>query len=140
RQVLTNLVTNAAKATAEGSVRVELRKDGDQVVVTVEDSGRGIAPEVLSTIFEPYKQAGDAAARRGGAGLGLAITRRLVLLHGGRIEARSELGRGSTFTIFLPDESYAGHVPRDSLVPWAEGAEGVETPSEIPTPLPPRWP
>ena len=121
RQILTNLVSNALKATAAGEVRVSVGKTGDMVLVRVMDSGRGIAPEVLQTIFEPYKQAGDAAARRGGAGLGLAIARRLVLLHGGTITGKSEVGRGSIFTFTLPDETHAVRVPRDSLVPWSDG-------------------
>jgi len=129
RQVLTNLVSNSIKASATGEVRVSVGKQDDMVVVRVMDSGRGIAPDVLQTLFEPYKQAGDAAARRGGAGLGLAIARRLVLLHGGRIEARSEPGRGSVFTFTLPDETHAVRVPRDSLVPWSDGSEPGGLPS-----------
>jgi signal transduction histidine kinase len=120
RQVLTNLVSNALKATAQGYVRIDVGKRDDFVVVKVEDTGRGMPPDVLATIFEPYRQAGDAAARRGGVGLGLAIARRLVLLHGGTIEARSEVGRGSSFSFSLPDETHATRVPRDSLVPWSD--------------------
>ncbi len=120
RQVLTNLVSNALKATARGTVRVTVGTRGDMVVVKVADSGSGIEPAVLSKIFEPYQQAGDMATRRKGAGLGLAITRRLVLLHGGHIEAHSEVGRGSTFTVTFPDETHSTRVPRDSLVPWAD--------------------
>jgi signal transduction histidine kinase len=123
RQVLTNLISNAVKATPRGVIRVTVDKDGDMVVVHVSDTGHGIEPAVLQTIFEPYKQAGSASARRGGAGLGLAITRRLVLLHGGTVEARSELGKGSTFTVTLPDETHATHVPRDSLVPWSDAPD-----------------
>jgi signal transduction histidine kinase len=118
RQIVTNLVSNALKATAEGEIRLSVTKAEGAVVLEVSDTGRGIEPAVLSTIFEPYKQAGDASARRGGAGLGLAITRRLVLLHGGSINAWSELGRGSRFTVKLPDDSHSKSVPRDSLVPF----------------------
>jgi len=75
------------------------------VRVTVADTGRGIEPEHLETIFKAYRQAGSAAERRGGAGLGLAIARSLVRLHGGSIEVSSELGRGSVFTIVLPQSS-----------------------------------
>lgn len=125
RQVLTNLVSNAVKATAKGFIRVKVDKDGDMVRLQVSDSGRGIEPSVLSTIFEPYKQAGAVSTRRGGAGLGLAITRRLVLLHGGMVSAESELGKGSIFTVTLPDETAATHVPRDSLVPWSDSPEAV---------------
>ena len=120
RQVLSNLVSNALKATARGTVRVAVGQRGDMIIVKVADTGRGMEPSVLSTMFEPYKQAGDVSARRKGAGLGLAITRRLVLLHGGTISADSELERGSTFTVSFPDTSHSKSVPRDSLVPWGD--------------------
>ena len=123
RQALTNIVSNALKATARGHVRIHVERAGDMISISVSDSGRGIEPEVLQTIFEPYKQAGDAKARRGGAGLGLAITRRLVLLHGGTITAKSEVGRGSVFTMTVPDESHSESMPRDSLVPFSDSVE-----------------
>jgi signal transduction histidine kinase len=124
RQVLTNLVANAIKATSEGFVRIEVQAVGDSFVqINVEDSGRGMDPDLLKTIFAAYKQAGDPAARRGGAGLGLAITRRLVLLHGGTIEASSEPGRGTRFVVRIPDETHAAMMPRDSLVPWGEAGD-----------------
>jgi signal transduction histidine kinase len=125
RQVLTNLVSNAIKATARGEIILTVVKDRDMVQVSVRDSGRGIAQSELDGIFEPYRQAGDAAARRGGAGLGLAIARRLVLLHGGEIRAVSEVGRGSSFTVTFPDETHAKRVPRDSLVPWSDSIDAL---------------
>jgi signal transduction histidine kinase len=125
RQVLANLVSNAVKATSQGQVRLMVSRSVDRVIVQVSDSGKGIEPEALQTIFEPYKQAGDVTSRRKGVGLGLAISRRLVLLHGGTIDAQSELGRGSLFTVTFPDESHSTHVPRDSLVAWSESHEGV---------------
>jgi signal transduction histidine kinase len=120
RQVLTNLVANAIKATAQGMVRIQVGRDDSEVIVRVSDSGRGIDPEVLQTIFEPYKQAGDAMTRKGGAGLGLAICRRIALLHGGRIEAQSQPGKGSVFTVTFPDDSHSATLPRDSLVPFSD--------------------
>lgn len=123
RQAVTNIVSNALKATARGEVRVSVGREGDMITISVSDSGRGIEPEVLQTIFAPYKQAGDAKARRGGAGLGLAITRRLILLHGGTIRAKSELGRGSVFTMTVPDDSHSEKMPRDSLVPFGDAAD-----------------
>jgi signal transduction histidine kinase len=131
RQMLHNLVSNALKATARGTVRVSVRKQADMVVLQVEDSGRGIAPAVLETIFQSYTQAGDAAARVGGAGLGLAITRRLVLLHGGTIDARSTVGQGSVFTVSIPDDSHSTRMPRDSLVPWSDSPETLKESGEI---------
>ncbi len=128
RQVLTNLVTNGLKATAEGEVRLTVERDRERgmIVIDVADSGRGIAAESLDAIFEPYRQAGDQATRRGGVGLGLAIARRLVALHGGELMARSEVGKGSVFTVRVPDERAKAKVPQDSLLDWEEGARGAE--------------
>jgi PAS domain S-box-containing protein len=104
RQVLLNLLTNAVKFTERGEIgaRFELDlRDGDGIVLRlrVRDTGVGIAPEFLPHLFEPFTQ-GDASTRRryGGAGLGLAITRRLVELMGGAIAASSTPGEGSEFT------------------------------------------
>jgi signal transduction histidine kinase len=126
RQVLTNLVSNALKATAQGDVRIRVAKDkpSGMTVLEVADDGKGIDPAALKAIFEPYQQAGDEISRRGGAGLGLAITRQLVLLHGGTIAAESTLGKGSKFTLQFPDQSAAAKMPRDSLVPWTDEPTG----------------
>jgi signal transduction histidine kinase/DNA-binding NarL/FixJ family response regulator len=103
RQVLINLLGNAVKFTPTGDVRVQAGVDDADahhvmLRVTVTDTGIGVAPEALARIFEPFEQADQSTARRfGGTGLGLAICRQLVELMGGRIEARSEPGRGSTF-------------------------------------------
>jgi signal transduction histidine kinase len=133
RQVLTNLLSNALKATAAGEVRVRIEKDAvfAQAVISVSDTGRGIDPAALQAIFEPYRQAGDERAREGGVGLGLAITRQIVLLHGGTIDARSEIGHGSTFTLRLPDESASAKMPQDSLVSWAEQPTGPERARDV---------
>ena len=131
RQVLTNLVSNAVKFTAAGGVHVHVARAPGYAVVSVADSGSGIAESELATIFEPYQQAGDPTQRRSGAGLGLAIARRLVLLHGGRISVASEPGRGSTFTVRVPDETAARG---DSLLP-APPLDARPTPE--PTEAPP---
>ena len=101
-QVLTNLVGNALKFTGEsGHVTVTAHKDdAGNVVVSVTDSGPGIAPEHLAQVFNPYWQAGQTA--RLGAGLGLAIAKGIVEAHGGRIWATSTPGSGSTFAFSLP--------------------------------------
>jgi signal transduction histidine kinase len=101
-QVLTNLVGNALKFTGEsGRVTVTAHKDdAGHIVVSVTDSGPGIAPEHLAQVFNPYWQAGQTA--RLGAGLGLAIAKGIVEAHGGRIWATSTPGSGSTFAFSLP--------------------------------------
>ncbi|MCW5816950.1 MAG: PAS domain S-box protein [Labilithrix sp.] len=104
-QVFGNLLNNAAKYTPPGGhVRVLAERAGAEVRVTVRDDGVGIRPEILPAIFEPFtqeQQARDRAA--GGLGLGLAIVRSLVTLHGGTVEARSEgLGRGAELSVSLP--------------------------------------
>jgi signal transduction histidine kinase/HAMP domain-containing protein len=105
RQVLLNLVSNAAKFTEEGSIRVSARADEDEVVVSVADTGSGIAPEELDEIFEPFTQVDASTTREhGGTGLGLTISHSFVQLHGGRMWVESELGVGSTFSFSLPLE------------------------------------
>jgi signal transduction histidine kinase len=100
-QVLSNLVGNAVKFTpAQGRIRVSAELDGDDVRVAVEDTGPGIPAEHLENVFDRFWQA--RSTRRAGAGLGLAIARGVVEAHGGRIEARSEVGRGTTFEFTLP--------------------------------------
>jgi signal transduction histidine kinase len=103
RQILTNLVGNALKFTEEGSVTVRCTADGEHVRIAVEDTGIGIAPEVMPLIFSEFYQADDDLTRRkGGSGLGLAIAQRLARLMGGDLQVASEPGRGSTFTLVLP--------------------------------------
>jgi len=103
-QVLTNIVTNAVKYTpAGGRIRVELRTDGNDVVLNVDDNGFGISPELMPFIFDLYRQSERTLDRaRGGMGIGLALVRHLVELHGGTIVASSDgEGCGSTFTFRL---------------------------------------
>jgi signal transduction histidine kinase len=104
RTVLRNLVNNAAKFTASGAIVVRFSGAAeDGLVVTVRDTGPGIAPENLEIIFEPFRQIdGSATRKHGGIGLGLALSRKLARLLGGDITVESELGFGSTFTLTLP--------------------------------------
>jgi signal transduction histidine kinase/ActR/RegA family two-component response regulator len=105
QQVFWNLLSNAVKFTpAGGSVDVEVRHDADQIVISVTDNGIGIEPMFLPVVFERFRQADTTTTRlHGGLGLGLAIVRHLVELHGGQIEARSGgAGRGATFVVCLP--------------------------------------
>lgn len=102
-QILQNLVGNAIKFTESGTIKVSACLEGEDVAVSVADTGIGIAPEKLGRIFESFEQ-GDGAVDRsfGGTGLGLAITKKLVELHGGEVRLSSEPGFGSTFTFTLP--------------------------------------
>jgi signal transduction histidine kinase len=104
QQVLNNLLSNAIKFTPEGG-RVVLRADvdGPHVVLTVQDTGVGIAAEEQELVFDKFRQAGNLMTRQhGGTGLGLSIVRELSKLLGGEVTLVSELGRGSTFTVRLP--------------------------------------
>jgi PAS domain S-box-containing protein len=104
-QVITNLLTNAAKFTPDGGrIRVVARAEGDEVVVQVSDNGVGIEAETLSRVFDMFFQARTTFDRRhGGLGLGLAIVRNLVALHGGSVSVHSEgRDRGSEFEVRLP--------------------------------------
>ncbi|HSD20533.1 MAG TPA: ATP-binding protein [Anaeromyxobacter sp.] len=110
RQVAWNLVSNAVKFTPPGgSVDVQIRREGGSAVLEVRDTGIGMSREFLSTVFNPFVQSEGASVRRhGGLGLGLAITKQLVALHGGTIHADSDgPGRGSTFRVLLPEVARA---------------------------------
>jgi signal transduction histidine kinase/CheY-like chemotaxis protein len=104
-QVVANLLTNAARYTnVGGTVTLGARREAEQVVISVADDGTGISPEMLPQIFEPFVQGKRTRERaEGGLGLGLALVKNLVHLHGGEVHAESEgLGKGSVFTIRLP--------------------------------------
>src|SRR5207253_959455 len=108
RQIIGNVVGNAVKFTSQGkvSVRVDPRDGG--VAITISDTGPGIAPQDHDQIFEEFWQSGDVKRERVGTGLGLAITRRLVQMHRGFIDLKSQLGKGAKFTIVLPSRPPAG--------------------------------
>jgi len=103
RQVILNLLSNAAKFTKEGQITLRAWADEEQVTISVKDTGIGILPEYQITIFEEFRQVDASTTRRtGGTGLGLAISRHFVEMHGGRIWVESEPDVGSTFTLTLP--------------------------------------
>src|SRR5262249_5556850 len=103
RQILLNLLGNAVKFTERGNVRIEVADNTTDVIVTVSDTGIGIAREMKEHIFEPFRQIRQLTERRGGGtGLGLAVSRQLGRLLGGELTVKSLLGEGSTFTLRLP--------------------------------------
>ncbi len=129
QQVLHNLIGNAVKFTEAGSVRVRAVDDGGRVRVQVIDTGPGIAAADRERIFESFEQVEDSATREhGGTGLGLAVSRKLVQLHGSDIDLDSQVGRGSTFSFTL-EPTTADRAPqpppvlKESSAPEFAGAE-----------------
>lgn len=113
RQILYNLLGNALKFTSEGSISITARGVDGGACLRVEDTGCGIAEEHLDRIFESFHQVDSSDARsQHGSGLGLALTKRLVELHGGRISVSSEPGHGAAFEVFLPEQPGAPEVKR----------------------------
>ena len=103
RQVLLNLLSNAIKFTPEGGrIDVGAKPVNGSIEVSVSDTGVGIAPEDQAAVFEEFKQVGTADKKIEGTGLGLALSRKFIELHGGKIWVRSEIGKGSTFTFTVP--------------------------------------
>jgi signal transduction histidine kinase/DNA-binding response OmpR family regulator len=132
RQGLFNLLSNAAKFTEEGDITLAARAASaagrEWVVFTVSDTGIGIPPEKLGTIFEEFSQADKSTTRNfGGTGLGLAITRRFCQLMGGDVEVASTQGEGSTFTIKLPVRAEMATTVEEGAV-VAEAAEAGAAP------------
>ncbi|MFQ4146127.1 PAS domain S-box protein [Chlorogloeopsis sp. ULAP02] len=105
KQMLLNLLTNAIKFTPAGRVSLEVKKLSSTITFTVSDTGIGIDPSHFKYLFEPFKQLDSRLSRQyEGTGLGLALTRKLARLHGGDVTVESTLGKGSQFTIFLPNQ------------------------------------
>jgi signal transduction histidine kinase len=104
KQILLNLLSNAVKFTPDGgAIDVIAHRDAESLVVAVRDTGIGIAPEDQAAVFEEFRQVGsNYTSKQEGTGLGLALTRRFVELHGGRLWLESEPGKGSTFTFTIP--------------------------------------
>ncbi len=104
KQAVLNLLSNAVKFTPDGGrVDVQAHRDTGKVEISVRDTGIGIAPEDHQTVFEEFRQVGrDYTKKAEGTGLGLALTKRIIELHGGSLRLESALGKGSTFTITIP--------------------------------------
>ena len=101
--MLLNLVGNAAKFTEGGTVELRARRDGEEVLLSVADTGIGMTPDQVGRLFTAFWQGDPASARNyGGTGLGLAISRHYARLMGGDVSVVSEAGRSSTFTLRLP--------------------------------------
>jgi len=102
-QVMLNLISNAMKFTEKGSVLCRARKNNDEIIISVKDTGIGIYNIDQEKIFQKFKQTGTAIkGKPRGTGLGLPICKKIVSCHGGRIWVESESGRGSTFSFTLP--------------------------------------
>ena len=117
KEILFNLLDNGIKFTPkQGEVTLRVWREKRQVVFQVEDTGIGIAPQEIPLLFEKFKQIENFKHRtHGGTGLGLALTKKLVELHGGNIEVESALDRGSQFTVYLPVKThFEPHLDRDS--------------------------
>jgi CheY-like chemotaxis protein/anti-sigma regulatory factor (Ser/Thr protein kinase) len=131
KQILINLFSNAVKFTPAGgkiTLQVLETKSPPELLISVTDTGRGIAPENHERVFLEFEQ-GEHVSHSGGTGLGLSIARRLAVMHGGNISLVSDTGRGSTFTVRLPIRipSEPVHAPE---VPFAEAKVEVSKPKQ----------
>ncbi len=125
RQILINLLSNAAKFTEKGSITVSASRENDTLVLAVADTGIGIPQDALERIFEAFQQVDTSTTRRyGGTGLGLSISRQLAQLLGGDITVESEIGSGSVFTVTLP-------IQYTAIQPQAAPAPIREAPPEV---------
>ena len=144
RQVVLNLVSNAARFTDQGSITIAVRSVDGRIKIAVSDTGPGVPQQEVERIFEPFYQGSGLAVRgRGGSGLGLSISHQFVRLHGGRMWVESIVGSGSTFFFELPVAPLAaatarpGHWIREDWV-WREGSFRTDGGSRPPAPLRPR--
>jgi len=115
RQVLLNLLSNAAKFTDAGEIVLTAEAQGSTLVISVEDTGSGIPEDQLPFIFDKFRQVDGSARRKvGGTGLGLAIVKEVVHLLGGTVNATSTVGRGSKFVLAIPARSTRPRRPATS--------------------------
>jgi len=104
-QVLLNIISNACKFTEEGTIKLRVYQQEDEILFAVEDTGPGIALEDQAKVFEAFKQTSTGLRQAGGTGLGMPISKSLVEAHGGRLWLESEVHKGATFYFTLPVES-----------------------------------
>jgi PAS domain S-box-containing protein len=120
-KVVLNLLSNALKFTFDGSIRIAVRAESGQAVLTVADTGIGVPAQEIPRLFERFHRIENTRARSNeGSGIGLALVQELIQLHGGTITASSSEGEGTTFTVRLPFGHT--HLPADSLVPAGHAA------------------
>ncbi|CAN3128099.1 SpoIIE family protein phosphatase [Mycobacterium sp. smrl_JER01] len=123
-KVIFNLLSNALKFTFDGTVSVRVRREGHHAVVTVVDTGTGVPADEMPRLFERFHRIENARARSNeGSGIGLALVKELISLHGGSIDAVSAEGRGTAFTIRLPFGT--AHLPEDAIAPAGGHRGGV---------------
>jgi PAS domain S-box-containing protein len=132
QQVLWNLLSNAIKFTPPGGrVDVYVSQEGSDAKIVVKDTGKGISPKFLQYVFDPFRQEDSSSARRqGGLGLGLALSRRLVEMHGGTIEAQSsDEDQGAAFTVWLPAQTTGRTTAKMNLGEMQRAIEAVNMPN-----------
>ena len=122
--ILSNLLANAVKFTPSGAITLSLHREGERVVMKVADTGMGIPADALPHLFEPYYQV-EGSGQNGGTGIGLALVRQLVELHGGTLGVESQQGRGTTFTVALPARDAAA----TEVAPPSEAVDSGDLPS-----------
>jgi signal transduction histidine kinase len=118
RQVMINLVNNSIKFTEKGKISIHVERQGENALIKVKDTGIGISPDLLESIFQEFVQVDTSSTRKvGGTGLGLPISRRLIGMHGGRLWAESTgvSGEGSTFFVLLPLEAKVTETELDTV-------------------------
>ena len=120
-KIVLNLLSNALKFTFEGNIKVSVRPAGSAAVVTVADTGVGIPAAEIARIFERFHRVQNTRSRTyEGSGIGLALVKELVEIHGGKVEVESQIGKGSSFTIRIPFGT--AHLPQERVVPGEAGA------------------
>ncbi|MER7456108.1 SpoIIE family protein phosphatase [Micromonospora sp. NPDC126480] len=129
-KIVLNLVSNAVKFTFDGEIRVTVRAAGDSARLDVADTGVGIVPEELPHVFERFHRVPGVRSRtHEGTGIGLALVRELVEMHGGRVEVRSAVDAGSTFTVTVPFGS--AHLPAERVAEAADTLPGELAQAEL---------